>query len=56
MNCGSRGWFKGGSAWQNPDFCYDGCLECISEAISAGAQSAQCDQTAGLARCWMGYQ
>jgi hypothetical protein len=55
MECGGRGWFKGGSAYQNPDNCYDACQNCIYSAIGSFASSVECDDNEGFAECWMGY-
>ena len=55
MECGGRGWFKGGSAYNSPNDCYDACQDCIQREINAGASNVECDDYETFAKCWMGY-
>ena len=52
-----RHFFKGGTAYQSAQSCYDVCYACVQGAIASNAAAMQCDHVPSdtIAHCWMGY-
>ena len=56
QNCGGVGWYKGQTAYNDPQNCHAACDQCIRDQIHALAGGAHCENTVSAAKCWVGYQ